>query len=459
MNEVCNVIFGALLGNADLRFHRNKNKAYFVENSSDVNYLEYLKINFCRLGPSIQHQKIHSNKIVNFLITKSFKELKEIHKEIYITDQKIFNIKLNPEILLHWFLSAGRIRNNIILLKITDYSNECCEKIVAALSEIGIKSELTDPPHTSTKYIKIDYRYSFDFLDLVGECPIESKKYLWQIDEKYRLFQKYKYSTGDVSEMLKRPIARFTHNDWFKDKIDFCRIGKNKYFSRQGIDQFEKILRSQNMTIDRLYLRDKTEGECFLCKKEKNLKFYSESEKICGSCYKKLHLEECICCKKMKYPDKRIDGRCICGPCNKYHRRGMSIDQIKQIVKENKKFHHLVFQEIFPSSREEFSMLMLEESGMIKKSSNNLLRYDFYLNGTLIEINEPAHYNFTIYRRITRNRATKQDFDSQTSRFDEKVSVAKENRIPLVIIDIDYNMSKDELIERYQSVLSDRNLI
>lgn len=76
---------------------------------------------------------------------------------------------------------------------------------------------------------------------------------------------------------------------------------------------------------------------------------------------------------------------------------------------------------------------------------NKYLKYDYYLPNIkiLIEINEPCHYDFNSFKRVSHNHGTMTDFIKYQKDFETKIKLAKENDIKLIIIDVEKNKSKN----------------
>ncbi|MCK9429167.1 MAG: hypothetical protein M0R17_04125 [Candidatus Omnitrophica bacterium] len=101
------------------------------------------------------------------------------------------DIKLTPEIILHWFMDDGssswRTRNGILTkqVKITfssqSFTKEDNDFLVNEINtEFSLKSRVSSTNSGTGWVITIPQSKSFDFFDLIGLCPIESMKYKWK---------------------------------------------------------------------------------------------------------------------------------------------------------------------------------------------------------------------------------------------------------------------------------------
>lgn len=225
--------------------------------------------------------------------------------------------------------------------------------------------------------------------------------------------------------------------------------------------------------------------ECSICKKIKNIYTRDKNNNsICPTCYQKNNKEICcICLKEKEVCCRNKNNECICNICNRNSKKQLcsickevkrSVNEKNGMICENclylikrfdgnmvemkkhfnkwKPFHHKVFEYMFKNAIPEYSIAKLETDGLIKPNKNNRrLKYDYYLKdqNILIELNEPGHYSLEKFIRRFSNK-TIDDYNIYVNNFKQKIELAKENNIELIIIDIEYEMNWKELEKLYE---------
>ncbi|KKR00029.1 MAG: hypothetical protein UT24_C0018G0011 [Candidatus Woesebacteria bacterium GW2011_GWB1_39_12] len=204
-------------------------------------------------------------------------------------------------------------------------------------------------------------------------------------------------------------------------------------------------------------------------------------QKICKNCQKKFNPNssfQIYCNKKCsnQYRFKTNQGICeicsnnkfvclnqryyitICETCRQWVDYGMGPEEIIKIRKHNRKPQNIIFENIYKFAISEISKIYLLSNKIFSSwKFSKHLRYDYYLPNynILVEINEPCHYNFEDYNIVMMRKGNIKNFLKYQSDFNKKIQMAKENNIPLHIIDIRYKLSKKDLTNIiYQSMIN-----
>lgn len=106
--------------------------------------------------------------------------------EWYPNGKKIVpkNIKINPAVLLHWYLGDGSISDDCgITLSTDSFDEESLDFLLYELDKLGLNPTLN---YLSNRII-IPNRRVIEFLTYIGECPVKSFEYKWKtfIKESY----------------------------------------------------------------------------------------------------------------------------------------------------------------------------------------------------------------------------------------------------------------------------------
>lgn len=183
---------------------------------------------------------------------------------------------------------------------------------------------------------------------------------------------------------------------------------------------------------------------------------------VCSKCSSSLlEKEECFICKKKHIVDRRLEnGFGLCSGCSKIWRKSnYDLDLAKKAKISYLKFHHLVFESIFDGFEPEKRVGTLIDDGIIKDNGyNRLLRYDYYhpIKNILIELNEPVHYDCELFMKKFSSQNEK-DFERYCSNFEEKIKIANENNIKLLIIDIEYFLNYNQIEEILKKAMEENN--
>ena len=203
------------------------------------------------------------------------------------------------------------------------------------------------------------------------------------------------------------------------------------------------------------YRKEKPDDYCDICCELKKIRNRKNGRKICNNCYSLSRLEKCYICQKIKRIScMNFFGHPICLNCYKLMKRfDNNIDILQKYIKSKISFHHLIFEEIFNNFYKEYSISKLIYKKIFEKCDSNFrtLRYDYFFEKEkiLIEINEPLHYSEKEYIKKYPSLG-KSGFDKYCYNFATKIQLAKDNNIKLIIIDIEYNMSYEELKKLYR---------
>jgi DNA-binding transcriptional regulator YiaG len=267
MNEVfTEIINGTLLGDASVRIWKNKYH-YYSLNAKDKNFLEWMQKSLDMLNVKIYitlNNKISKVYTLGFYINKSKNQmLMELRNNWYIERlnkhaQKIIprDLKLNPIVLLHWYLGDGcliRRKNDenrvpYIVLATNTFSKEDIDFLIQKLKELNLnfypvkyKSGFTKKECGYCLYSNTQDGTPFRFFKLIGECPKEiancstGRKGIYH-EEK---FFKDKWPTED---------------DWMKILSNTKGLGKTIKEIRQELNMSRKEL-TKILGVNNDYIR------------------------------------------------------------------------------------------------------------------------------------------------------------------------------------------------------------
>ena len=205
-------------------------------------------------------------------------------------------------------------------------------------------------------------------------------------------------------------------------------------------------------------LRKHKKEKCYLCKENKSVSSRDNGKPVCDNCQRKRQIISCYICEKEKQRHRNINGNPICTNCSQFYKKsGYNLELTKEIIKNNKYFHHLIFEKEFKEifdSEISFARLLIE--GIILNNvENSFLRYDYFSKNRKIavEINEPVHYDKKLFN--SRYETKNKNFDDYVRDFKTKLLVANQNNFKVIIINIQYRMTAEELIKLYRDKLSE----
>jgi len=179
-------INGELLGDGSLRFV-SKQSAKFMYGSKHLEYIQYISDTLKSFGIE-QSGKIRERIDKKYKSQSwqyeslSYSELLSIRKKWYPEGEKIVpkDIKLSPITCRQWHIGDGSLLHPkkskpYIVLATNSFSILDIEWLRIQLINIGIKATSRKSTSGETIYISV---YSIkDFLDYIGECPVECYKY------------------------------------------------------------------------------------------------------------------------------------------------------------------------------------------------------------------------------------------------------------------------------------------
>jgi len=183
--ESLNWINGELLGDGCISTQVTQT-AVFQYASKYLEYIKYVSDTLWRFG-IIRAGKIHERKKSNSLYYQytscSYCELKILRDLWYPDGIKDVprNIELTPLTCRQWYIGDGCLVNNgrqlFITLATNSFPISTVEWLVIQFTGMGIRT--TRQPSSNQMYISA---YSVrDFLDYIGECPVECYKYKWEV--------------------------------------------------------------------------------------------------------------------------------------------------------------------------------------------------------------------------------------------------------------------------------------
>lgn len=202
--------------------------------------------------------------------------------------------------------------------------------------------------------------------------------------------------------------------------------------------------------------------ECSLCLKEKRVCTRRYNKPICCDCLFAIKKEKCTGCSFKRSVYTRINIAPFCKSCGLLLNQGFTPEEITA-RKGDRKVHHHLFEKEFPQAVSEVSLSMLAKKGLMDKfaiQDKGSFRYDFFLQDEkiLVELNEPSHYHFDLYKRVTRGHGDRKSFDKYKRDFSFKVDVAEKSGLKVVIIDCHGGMSKHDILKSFgllRKVLTD----
>lgn len=178
---------GELLGDGCLR-SQSEYSVYFIYDSKYEEYISYVSKTLEGFGIK-QSGKIRKrvneklNNCVSYTYCSlSYAELLPLYKKWYPEGKKIVpkDIELTPLTCRQWYIGDGsllkqKIGRPRIELSTYGFSIEDVELLVKKLHDLGFKA--SRQPFKNG--IRISAYSTRDFLDYIGECPVECYKYKW----------------------------------------------------------------------------------------------------------------------------------------------------------------------------------------------------------------------------------------------------------------------------------------
>jgi hypothetical protein len=185
-SDVKEFIYGELLGDMGL-FCYSKYTASIVYTSKYETYINWLNDQLSNFGingnshKSLKSQN-YKNQIKEYIgyeyHSLCYRELLNIRNYFYKENQKIVPewILLTPLVVRQWYIGDGYLEttNNSIRLCTDNFLKQDVELLYVKLRDIGFKCSITIIRRRNIMYrIRISSKSVVDFLDYIGECPIE----------------------------------------------------------------------------------------------------------------------------------------------------------------------------------------------------------------------------------------------------------------------------------------------
>jgi len=199
------ILYGGLLGDCCLSNNGKRNTNTQISYiSSKKDHVEFFKSFFEQFSGNDIIETSYLDKRTNkFYTSYRFRSslnvgLNEYREKWYVDGVKIIpiDLKLTPKICLMWYLGDGSIqqcysenRTDLIKLSTNCFNEKDVDEIlIPQLSYFFAYKVLNEK---NQPIIKIPRKYVKKFLDYIGECPVESYKYKWDVFEyKYNKYKK-----------------------------------------------------------------------------------------------------------------------------------------------------------------------------------------------------------------------------------------------------------------------------
>ena len=182
---------GELLGDGSISKPKFRYAACFTYGSKYLEYVQYVASTLKDFGIG-QTGKI--NEYVRkdgsgsgfFYKSNTYAELLPFRARWYSNDKKIVprDIKLTPITCRQWYIGDGSLvkprvsKRSYIVLCTDSFPVEDVQWLVERLADIGLLATRTP----SKNRIQISGYSTLDFLNYIGECPVECYLYKWDCD-------------------------------------------------------------------------------------------------------------------------------------------------------------------------------------------------------------------------------------------------------------------------------------
>jgi hypothetical protein len=194
-DHVNEIIIGSLLSDGSIG-HTNNGKNYFWTHTSiNESYINYImddsQINLHKfLNPEkmfiSKNKKVYKSKKSFTIKTMASVTFTKFYNKWYPNGKKIvpMDIILTPTILLHWYIGDGSISSsNGITLCTDSFDIDSIDFLLHQLSNLNLCPMLN---YLENRII-IPNRRVVEFLNYIGNCPVDEFKYKWKtfIKESY----------------------------------------------------------------------------------------------------------------------------------------------------------------------------------------------------------------------------------------------------------------------------------
>ncbi len=169
--EDIDIITGSLLSDGCITKSKGNRNYYFTHTSKDEDYVDFLASNL-----SFRIRKSRTKTKYFELRTGASPTFTKLRKEWYGRKKKIPNIRLNPTVVLHWYLGDGTLDNRKGAILCTDnFARSGVVKLISMLRTIGIQSFVDKVRNR----IIIPNRQVYEFLQYIGLSPVSSMVHKW----------------------------------------------------------------------------------------------------------------------------------------------------------------------------------------------------------------------------------------------------------------------------------------
>lgn len=179
------IIIGLLLGDGSMRIMKKGITPYYSHTDKHPEYIQYLINYFESIGIECGKMKYNIHNKCYCFQTKTYKCFNELYNLFYPNKKILPDIKLTPLILKYWYIGDGSLckqtgtnrkkvqidcihRNDFILDQLRNIFGENCN-------------------YYDNWHYYISSTYTKDFLNYIGECPIECYEYKWSLEDVQRL--------------------------------------------------------------------------------------------------------------------------------------------------------------------------------------------------------------------------------------------------------------------------------
>ena len=154
------------------------------------------------------------------------------------------DLNLSPLTCLHWYIGDGYVSRDRIGFCTNGFQKEEVEFLSNSLYELGFRNSMVkkspNKDGNPTFEIGMSVYNTKEFLDYIGECPVSSYLYKWDISEECESYYEYPYTTTDISNLLsisQTSARKITEREWFKPLgVKTKRIYGNLRFHRDSLD-------------------------------------------------------------------------------------------------------------------------------------------------------------------------------------------------------------------------------
>ena len=257
-NSVSNILNGELLGDGYIIF--DSRNAKFRHASK---YEEYSKCLLSKL--LIYEPKYHIEKRCGkdyyCLNTKVNEYFNELYRKWYIIgnnciSEKIVpeDLELTPEVVYHWYIGDGQLiakgNGRYARLHIQGFNIKYTNILVEKLKNLDIDSVIRREPRSKEDgygyYINIEWYSLYNFINYMVKNIIKSFDYKFDIPEYYEDATIYKYTLGEVNKLYGFSTTQIrVYIESSKILFDCKILNKNRYYSKNGINQVEEFLKNR----------------------------------------------------------------------------------------------------------------------------------------------------------------------------------------------------------------------